>query len=93
MATTHALVVPFLNEDPVYAFGVEFGQLYARMRSGEEVIEDYFTIQNQDQILLMASRLGWRVVECEQRERKSWGRDWFWCKMEKGPAPSPVGGD
>jgi hypothetical protein len=80
--TTNTLVCPFLNADPVYAFGVEFGMLYARMRSSDEPIGDYFTIQNQDQILLAASRLGWSVEEI-----RKWGDGWFWCRMEKTPAP------
>lgn len=79
--TDNTLVCPFLNADPVYAHGVEFGMLYARMRDTDEPIGDYFARANQDQILLLASRAGWRVVEM-----RSESRDWFWLLMEKSPA-------
>lgn len=79
----NTLVCPFLNDDPVYAFGVEFGMLYARMQGSDDPIASYFTIQNQDQILLTASRLGWSVEEIEP-----WGSDWFWCRMERAAAPA-----
>jgi hypothetical protein len=81
--TTHTLVCPFLNSDPAFAYGVEFGLLYARMSNSDEPVTGYFTIQNQDQILLLASRLRWRV-----RELRRWGKDWFWCELEKPPAPA-----
>ena len=60
---THTLVCPFLNDDPAFAYGVEFGLLFARMGSGEGEVFGYFCIENQEQILLLASRLGWDVVE------------------------------
>jgi hypothetical protein len=74
----YGLVCPFLTDDPMFAFGVEFGMLYAQMQSGVSDIRDYFCIQNQEQILLLANRLGWRV-----QEMRSWGADWFWCVMER----------
>lgn len=79
---TNTLVCPFLSDDPVYAHGVEFGLLYGRMRDSDEPVADYFTRANQDQILLLASRLGWAV-----REIKPWDKFWFWCHLEKMPAP------
>lgn len=79
--TSNTLVCPFLNSDPTFAFGVEFGLLYARMQASDDSIGQYFTIQNQDQILLAASRLGWSV-----EEMRPWGKDWFWCRLEKEPA-------
>lgn len=82
--TSNTLVCPFLNADPVYAFGVEFGMLYVEMRAENPApIARYFTTENQDQILLAASRLGWTVEEI-----KPWGKDWFWCRMEKYPPPA-----
>lgn len=76
--TSYGLICPFLTENPVYAFGVEFGMLYARMHTDESVIEDYFCRENQDQILLLASRLRWRVASM-----KTWGRDWVRLRLEK----------
>jgi hypothetical protein len=77
---TYTLVCPFLTDDPVYAYGVEFGMLYAKMQGGVDEIQDYFCLQNQEQIMLLANRLHWQV-----REMSPWGKDWFWCVLEKGP--------
>lgn len=79
--SSNTLLCPFLNTDPAFAYGVEFGLLWARMQNEEEPIADYFTRANQDQILLAASRLGWAVAEM-----KPWDRYWFWCRLEKAPA-------
>jgi len=81
--TSNTLVCPFLNSDPVYAYGVEFGMLYARMQTSDEQVADYFCRENQDQILLLASRLGWSVVEL-----KPWDENWFWLRIEKEPTPA-----
>jgi hypothetical protein len=81
--TTYSLVCPFLTDDPKFAYGVEFGLLYARMRGKARRIDDYFCSENQDRILLLASRLGWQV--------KKVGRSkggWFRAVMLKGPAPA-----
>jgi hypothetical protein len=80
---TYNLVCPFLNNDPTFAYGVEFGLLYARMRSGVKRVKGYFCRENQDQILLLANRLGWTV-----RKLKPWDEGWFWCVLEKTPAPA-----
>jgi hypothetical protein len=80
----YGLVCPFLTDDPMFAYGVEFGLLYARMRGGAEaIISDYFCRENQDRILLLASRLGWSV-----KQIKPWDKDWFWCALEKEAAPA-----
>ena len=76
------LICPFLDQSPRYAYGVEFGMLYARMDAGDDdVIDDYFCRANQDQILLAASRLGWQVTAMEPHDA-----DWFRIRMERsGP--------
>jgi hypothetical protein len=81
MDTNYTLVCPFLTDEPAFVHGVEFGMLYARMREGADSVSDYFTRDNQDRILLLASRLGWVV-----HHMKPWGKDWFWCELEKTPA-------
>lgn len=82
--TSHSLVCPFLTDDPAFAAGVEFGLLYARMRDGGDgVIADFYQRENQDRILLLVSRLGWRATKVEPRDRC-----WFWCEMEN---PAVVG--
>ena len=73
------LLVPFLTDDPVYAYGVEFGMLYSRLRNeAETVIADCFLTANQEQILLVANRLGWQLIEM-----KPWVKGWFWCRLER----------
>ena len=73
----YKLVCPFLTDDPMFAHGVEFGLLYARMQSAAE-IRDYFCRANQERILLLANRLGWSV-----RKIEPWDEDWFWCVMKR----------
>jgi hypothetical protein len=71
--------MPFLTDDVNFAHGVEFGMLYARMRDGSEgVIEDYFLLDNQDRVLLMASRLRWQVSRVE-----AYDDEWFRCRLER----------
>ena len=73
----YSLVCPFLIDDPLCAYGVEFGLLFARMKS-QKVIKDYFCLGNQERILLLANRLGWQV-----KKLKPFGKDWFWIAMKK----------
>lgn len=74
----YSLVCPLLTDDPQFAYGVEFGLLRARMVSDDSEIQDYFFIENQDRIFLLASRDGWFVEEW-----KPWGNEWFWCRLTK----------
>jgi hypothetical protein len=78
--TGYDLVCPFLTDDPMFAYGVEFGLLVAKMKT-EDRIADYFCRKNQDRILLLASRNGWAVVEMKNNDR-----DWFWCELERQAA-------
>ncbi len=80
--TKNTLLCPFLDDDPRFAFGVEFGLLWARMKDGEP-IAGYFTVANQDQILLAASRLGWTAnMPDPPGEPGPWLEDWFWLELE-----------
>jgi hypothetical protein len=76
--TSFSLVCPFLTDDPMFAYGVEFGMLFTQMRGDQDRIAGYFCRKNQDRILLLASRLGWSVDQI-----KPWDNDWFWCALEK----------
>jgi hypothetical protein len=76
--TTHDLVCPFLTEDPMFAAGVEFGMLFARLRNDEEPLTDIFLRENQDRILLLANRLGWTVEAIKKVDRF-----WFSCVLGK----------
>jgi hypothetical protein len=81
----YSCVCPFLDDDPKYAHGVELGMLFERMRE-RGPIREYFTRANQDQIYLLASRLGWTVnAPSPPDDAEPWSRDWFWCEMEPPP--------
>jgi hypothetical protein len=84
----YSCVVPFLDNDPKFAYGVEIGMLYAEMRDAEPgaVIDGLRLRANQEQILLMANRLGWEVLELGGCVGKA-NRDWFSVKMRKPPGP------
>ena len=73
-------VVPFLDTDPKYAYGVEFGMLRMELKERDEV-SGYYCRANQDQILLLLSRLGWNVVKMEIHDA-----DWFWLEANTGAA-------
>lgn len=72
------LVVPFLTDDPMFTLGVEFGMLYSELvRSGERVVRGYYHRENQEQITLLANRLGWRLVEMTPHDEF-----WFFLVLE-----------
>lgn len=71
------LVVPFLTDDPVFAYGVEFGMLFMEMKDADAV-EGIYCRKNQDQILLLASRLKWKVEKMEPVDD-----DWFFLSMTR----------
>jgi hypothetical protein len=75
--SSNSLILPFLDDSPAYAHGVELGMLFARMKT-EATIEDYFLRDNQEQITLAANRLGWRVLEMRLGPC-----GWFWCQMKR----------
>jgi hypothetical protein len=79
-AVPWGLVVPFLTDDKMFAYGVEYGLLYARVRHADkgETVKDYVSRENQERVLLMANRLGWSVGKCEPHDEC-----WFWLEMEK----------
>lgn len=74
------LVVPFLDASRSFACGVEWGILFSRLRSGADVVEDYYLLRNESQILLTASRLRWHVAELRYPKEYP---GWFWCRLEK----------
>lgn len=80
----NTLVCPFLTDDPTYAYGVEFGMLFCEM-SRKRKIRGYYCRRNQEQILLLANRLGWEVKAINHRndQGQPWEKDWFWLVMIK----------
>jgi len=75
----YTLVVPFLTDEPLFAFGVEYGLLFARMSDPNvNEIHDYCSIWLQEQITLTANRCGWRIVEMSTVDEC-----WFWLRMKR----------
>lgn len=75
----NTLECPFLDSNPKFALGVEFGMLYVTMLfSSEPRISGCFHRDNQEQILLAANRLGWSV-----KRIKPLDETWFKCWMER----------
>lgn len=74
-----SLVVPFLDDSPEYARGVEFGMVYTELRDTDATeYANYVSRANQDQVLLAASRLGWFVAEMTPHDGS-----WFWLRLER----------
>ena len=67
-------IVPFLTDTPDFVKGFEVGIVYMAMRHGEAAIGGLYHADNEEQLLLMAHRLGYAVT----RERHADG----WIKME-----------
>jgi hypothetical protein len=58
--------------------------LYTRMRDGcESRIADFFMMTNQEQITLLANRLGWTLLEMKQWPALDANPEWFWCVMDR----------
>lgn len=79
MKITNDLVCQFLNDDPVFAYGVEFGILWMRMKEEDE-IQGYFTTENQEQITLAANRGGFEIVQMKQWKK---GPEWTWFHLRR----------
>jgi hypothetical protein len=69
-----ACVLPFLTTSKPFAHGVEVGCLWEQLKSLDRV-EGPFHRANQDQILLMLSRLGWTAEKVEPVDE-------FWFQLE-----------
>jgi hypothetical protein len=78
----YSLICPFLTDEFEFARGVEFGMFYARLRLRPREIREYVLLPNQDQILLLASRFGYRVVKM-----KPWGEQWLFIWLRRGRRP------
>lgn len=62
----HSLILPFLNQDPVYCYGVELGmQILAPMFRKKRVIKGYFRTENEEQIRLACHRLNYELKKCK----------------------------
>jgi hypothetical protein len=79
-------LIPFLEGEPLYAFGVEFGMWYASCRTKPEHAQHVRT-ENESQMTLTCSRLGWEVAECRPWEDGPPDNGWVFLRVLN---PSPV---
>lgn len=61
----YSLVVPFLDDSPTYARGVEFGMLFERLKKAKKV-KELITTDNEEQVTLLLNRTGWESVSVKQ---------------------------
>lgn len=82
----HTLLVPFLNHDPVYAQGVEFGmQVMALMNRGKRVVRGYFLSENEEQIRVAGCRMGYTLTKCKPWKFEGKETGWVWMVLRKEP--------
>jgi hypothetical protein len=81
---------PFLDSDPKYAYGAEFGFLYCMLLFAERddcsdldapTIGHTVALANKDQILLLVEKMGWDVVKMEEIEL-------YWLHLELKQRPN-----
>ena len=56
------LLMPFLDKHPSFANGFAMGILWEQLKAGPLTACGYIATPNQDQFLLMASKLGYKVT-------------------------------
>jgi hypothetical protein len=79
-----SLLVPFLNKDPVYCYGVEYGMMIvAPMLRKEPEIKGYFRTENEEQIRLTCYRLDYEVAELKPWRFKRKNTGWVWMVLRK----------
>ena len=80
----HNLIIPFLNNDPIYCYGVELGMsVLAPMFAGQAEISGYFRTENEEQIRLCCHRKGYEVEELKPWKFKRKDTGWVWMKLTK----------
>ena len=79
------LACPFLTGSDEFARGVEVGMAWSQMQR-RRTVTGYFLRANEDQILLMASRLGFDVLQ-----RESHDADWLYLVLRRRHAAPPPG--
>ena len=82
----YCLVAPFLDQDPKYAYGVEFGMWYQACRLKPEHAQMVRT-ENESQMTLTAARLGWEVAECKPWEDGPPDNGWIYLHVLN---PTPI---
>lgn len=78
-------LVPFLNPDPVYCHGVEFGFWYKDVSAlaPGETHGQYVRTENEEQVRLACTRRGWEVVELSTWDDGPPDNGWVWAAVWK----------
>lgn len=80
----HSLLVPFLNQEPTYCYGVELGmQVLAPMLRKKKRISGYFVSSNEEQIRLCCYRLGYEITELETWVYEGKETEWVWMVLKR----------
>ena len=65
------LAAPFLTDDLMFAYGVEFGMIYERYKDTRpQKIEEMIHADNEDRVLLLFDRWGYEISSRESIEGK-----------------------
>jgi hypothetical protein len=80
----HSLLVPFLNNNPVYCYGCELGlQVLAPMLRKKKKIKGYFRTENEEQIRLCCYRMNYELKKCKPWYFKGKETGWIWMVMKR----------
>lgn len=80
----NSLLVPFLNQDPTYCYGVELGmQVLAPMLKKRKVIKGYFRTENEEQIRLCCTRLNYEVRQLKPWKHEGKDTGWVWMRLQR----------
>lgn len=70
----YGLVLPFLSSSPQFVYGWEAHRVWASMCAEEALIDGFFHSENDEQLLLMASRKGYSVEMERVEHQPEWTR-------------------
>lgn len=83
----YSLACPFLTDDPVYAHGVEFGMLWARMSDPRNTdLRETIRTENSEQVRVAAARLGWDLVDLREWEDGPPDNGWVFVRLVRRPS-------
>lgn len=84
-STDYNLVVPFLNADPMFCYGVEFGFWYKDIEALDisEIHSQYVRTENEEQMRLTCHRKGWHVVDIKPWDDGPKDNGWVFFSVKK----------
>ena len=79
MPDKYDLLIPFLDDDPAFAYGCQFGMdVVVPVLAKQDVIENYFCLALEEQIRVACHRLGYAIKEYRIHDE-----DLAWISMER----------